>query len=264
MLLSGPPLTTANTSGKNSLYAVGRIRTYARRAELTSVAGLIQVTHKKPLDILKAFCRKEIDLLSVSNIPSLQLVQEQMPPFWNILHSIIKLEESSQYLPKDVAAITLKLLEIRYLTFRRATQRDSSLYREWTSEKSHPCIFCPGFKMTKCPCKYIVSGRKDKDFCSKQFPENRIFSYGVNSGGCCCPLNITYFFELMLERESPENIFRFLTCHDVQLNPDLPGKLDGIIHDFACGLDEYLLNREAKQFQYLRVLAVTEEAKETK
>ena len=214
----------------------------------TSVAGLIQVTHKKPLDILKAFCRKEIDLLSVSNIPSLQLVQEQMPPFWNILNSIIKLEESSQYLPKDVAAITLKLLEIRYLTFRRATQRDSSLYREWTSEKSHPCIFCLGFKMTKCPCKYIVSGRKDKDFCSKQFPENRIFSYGVNSGGCCCPLNITYFFELMLERESPENIFRFLTCHDVQLNPDLPGKLDGIIHEFACVLDDYLLNHEAKQF----------------
>ena len=108
--------------------------------------------------------------------------------------------------------------------------------------------------MTKCPCKYIVSGRKDKDFCSKQFPEDRTFSYGVNSGGCCCPLNITYFFELMLEKESPENIFRFLTCHDVQLNPDLPGKLDGIIHDFACGLDEYLLNREAKKFQYLRVL----------
>ena len=109
----------------------------------TSVAGLIQVTHKKPLDILKAFCRKEIDLLSVRYIPSLKLVQEQMPPFWNILNSIIKLEESSQYLPKDVAAITLKLLEIRYLTLRRATQRDLSLYHEWTSEKSHPCIFCP-------------------------------------------------------------------------------------------------------------------------
>ena len=40
----------------------------------------------------------------------------------------------------------------------------------------------------------------------------------------------------------------------MQLNPNLPGKLDGIIHDFACGLDEYLLNCEAKQFQYLRVL----------
>ena len=40
----------------------------------------------------------------------------------------------------------------------------------------------------------------------------------------------------------------------MQLNPNQPGKLDGIIHDFACVLDEYLLNREVKQFQYLRVL----------
>ena len=40
----------------------------------------------------------------------------------------------------------------------------------------------------------------------------------------------------------------------MQLNPNLRGKLDGIIHDFTWGLDEYLLNREAKQFQYLRVL----------
>ena len=132
-----------------------------------------------------------------------------MPPFWNILHSIIKIEESSQYLPKDVAAIMLKLLEIRYLTFRRATLRDSSLYSEWTSEKSHPCIFCPGFKMTKCPCKYIMSGRGDKYLCSKQFPDNRIFSYRINSGGCCCPLNITFFFELVLEWESPESFYLF-------------------------------------------------------
>ena len=40
----------------------------------------------------------------------------------------------------------------------------------------------------------------------------------------------------------------------MQLNPDLAGKLGGIIHDFSYGLDEYLLNRETKQFQYLRVL----------
>ena len=43
---------------------------------------------------LKAFCQKEINLLSVSNLTNPQLVQEQMPPFWNILRSIIRIKES--------------------------------------------------------------------------------------------------------------------------------------------------------------------------
>ena len=33
---------------------------------------------------LNAFCQKGINLLSVSNLTNLQLVQEQMPPFSNI------------------------------------------------------------------------------------------------------------------------------------------------------------------------------------
>ena len=64
---------------------------------------------------------------------------------------------------------------------------------------------------------------------------------------------MTFFFELLLERESPENISCFLTCHNLQLNPD-PGKFKGIINDFAFRLDEYLLDREGKHFLYLRLL----------
>ena len=30
--------------------------------------------------------------------------------------------------------------------------------------------------------------------------------------------------------------------------------LEGVIFDFACGLDNYLLNREPREFQYLRCL----------
>ena len=57
----------------------------------------------------------------------------------------------------------------------------------------------------------------------------------------------------------------------MQLNPDLRGKLDGIIHDFACGLNEYLFTQSwSKTVSILEgigewvSLAITEEAKETK
>ena len=31
-------------------------------------------------------------------------------------------------------------------------------------------------------------------------------------------------------------------------------QLEGVIFDFACGLDPYILNREPREFQYLRTL----------
>lgn len=100
--------------------------------------------------------------------------------------------------------------------------------------------------------KYKVSHRLDTDFCSKSFPDDVIFAYGVLTGGCCCPLNITMFFKLMLERESPENLLRFVMCRQLRMMP--PGQLEGIVWDAACRLDEYVLNREAREFEYVRLL----------
>ena len=38
-------------------------------------------------------------------------------------------------------------------------------------------------------------------------------------------------------------------CRDVDMS-----KLEGVIFDNACGLDAYILNREPREFQYLRCL----------
>ena len=89
----------------------------------------------------------------------------------------------------------------------------------------------------------------DCEFCEKNFNKHTDFSYGVFSVGCACPLNITYGYELMLCKESAHNLFRLLMCRDVDLNA-----LQGVIFDHACGLDQYILNREPKEFEYLRCL----------
>ena len=53
----------------------------------------------------------------------------------------------------------------------------------------------------------------------------------------------------MLCKESSHNIFRLLMCRDINLH-----ELKGVIFDFACGLDQYMLNREPLEFEFLRLL----------
>ena len=53
----------------------------------------------------------------------------------------------------------------------------------------------------------------------------------------------------MLNRESAHNIFRILMCRDVDLRT-----LKGILFDFACGAHPYVLNRDPKEFEFLRFL----------
>ena len=59
-------------------------------------------------------------------------------------------------------------------------------------------------------------------------------------------------FELMKQPESPHNIFRFLMTRDFLQN-DGP-YLEGVIYDNGCTLSKYILNREAKQFQWMRTM----------
>ena len=53
----------------------------------------------------------------------------------------------------------------------------------------------------------------------------------------------------MLCKESAHNIFRLLMCRDVDLRA-----LQGVIFDKACELDQYMLNREPREFEFLRCL----------
>ena len=72
--------------------------------------------------------------------------------------------------------------------------------------------------------------------------------------GCYCAYNTTYGFELLLEPESPRHVFQFLMCRNINLNPTSSKILKGIIYDNGCNFLKYLLNREPREFQYLRAL----------
>ena len=58
---------------------------------------------------------------------------------------------------------------------------------------------------------------------------------GVYSVGCACDANITFGFEIMLLKESPRNVFRFLKTGDIKVDA-----LDGILMDHACLFEPYL------------------------
>ena len=60
---------------------------------------------------------------------------------------------------------------------------------------------------------------------------------------------ITLGFELMLAKESPRNLFRFLITRDVNLEA-----LEGILVDFGCLFEPYVMNREANMLEKIHVL----------
>ena len=195
----------------------------------TSVAGLLQVTSDLPLTYLESFCQESLDIRSVNEVDKLDFLQHQLPAFWPMLTNILDLE-GRKYLPPDVCRIVVKIIQIRRNTFRNAAARNDNDYTDWQSpEEEHPTQFYPEFPIFRYPKVYTVNGQKDSDFCNKAFDEKRDFSYGVFSIGCCCHLNISYGFELMLCKESAHNFFRFLMCRDVDMS-----NLEGMIFDHAC------------------------------
>ena len=92
--------------------------------------------------------------------------------------------------------------------------------------------------------QYEVNKVKAKDLCEKAFIGHSQFA-----AGCACKYNITLGWELMLGNESPRNLFRLLTCNNIDLN-----KIEGILMDHACKFYAYMLNREAKPLEHLLTL----------
>jgi hypothetical protein len=190
-----------------------------------------------------------LDIRNATNAQKQRQVAEEMPALWPNLLEILNLE-NSKYLPLDVSSIIVKLVEIRRSTFLNAAVRTEEDYIVWEDpELEHPTQFYPNWKIWRYPMKYIVRNVSDCEFCEKSFNKHTDFSYGVFLVGCACPLNITYGYELMLCKESALNLFRLLMCRDIDMHA-----LQGVIFDHACGLDQYILNREPKEFEYLRCL----------
>jgi len=153
------------------------------------------------------------------------------------------------WLPSDVGDIVSGLVTLRQDIFRKAVRRDQNSYVEYPANSEHPTQYFPNWKLKYFLKEYSVNSQGDPEFCSKDYPKANASSFGFLSVGCCCSLNQTLGFELLLDNESPKNLFRLLMCLDIDFS-----KLRGVISEHACGLDQYILDREPAKFKYLRTL----------
>ena len=128
-------------------------RFLANVSKETSVAGLLQVTCKEPLSVLRRFCQRDLDLTKINNSASLSLLREEIPPFLSMLEDIRK-EEKSNFLPPDVSSIVLTILRIRERTFSYAERRATTDYTEWDEPADHPTSFYPDFPLRCYPQTY--------------------------------------------------------------------------------------------------------------
>ena len=214
----------------------------------TSVRGFIQVTGPEALEYLKLHCEGTINIKTVEHKDKLLCVIQQLPVLWPILEDICNFEKSSIFL-QEVSDIVLKLLEIREDTFRNATNRDENVYYNYEDNEEPKTMCFPNNPTIKHPKKYSVNGVNDKDLCEKAFLGHSHFTAGIFTAGCACKFNITLGWEIMLNNESPRNLFRLLMCNQFDHE-----KMVGVLIDHACRFDAYMLNREAKHLEYLLAL----------
>ena len=206
------------------------------------------MTRIEPLEYLKMYCEGTINIKTIEHRDKLLVVIQQLPVLWPILEDICNYEKCS-VLPQEVCDIVLKLLEIRHNTFRNAANRDENNYYDYESDMEPKTMCYPNNPTVRHPKKYLVNRVKDKDLCEKAFIGHSDFTAGIFTAGCACKFNITLGWEIMLNNESPRNLFRLLTCNQFDLN-----NMVGVLIDHACKFDSYMLNREAKPLEYLLAL----------
>ena len=215
----------------------------------SSVRGLMQVNNLENLEILAEYCREDLDLRIIRNKDKLTSLMKTFPALWPIMDSICSLEKT-KFLPLPVSRVILSMLKIRWDTFETATKRSNSDYYLWPDRSvEHPTQCYPTLPLWRFPSRYRVSDQNDADLCDKAFTYHGDFSAGVYSVGCACPANITFGFELMILKESPRNLFRFLMTRDIDEDA-----LQGILVDHACIFEPYMMNREAKFLEKMNVL----------
>ena len=206
-----------------------------------SARSLVQTCDVSSLDYLGDYCREELDLQILQHEEKIKLVIKSFPAIWPTLDAICSLEKC-KYPPRQVSRILLTILKITRNTFEEATKRSNSDYYLWTdSIQEHPTQCYPTLPLWRHPSRYQVSAQIDADLCDKSFNYHNDFVAGFYSVGCACEFNITYGFELMILKESPRNLFRFLMTRDVDIDA-----LEGILVDHGCIFEPYVMNREAK------------------
>ena len=206
----------------------------------SSARSLIQVNKLDVLEYLSEYCKEELDLRIIQNEEKLKAVIKSLPALWPTLDAICSIEKS-KFLPREVSRIVLRILKIRHDTFEESTERSNTEYYLWKNAiHEHPTQCYPTLPLWRHPSRYRVTDQTDSDLCDKSFSYHSDFIAGFYSVGCACEFNITFGFEIMLLKESPRNLFRFLMTRDVDL-----GALQGILVDHACIFEPYVMNREA-------------------
>ena len=209
-------------------------------AKNSSCRSLLQTTCDDPLEDLRLFCAENLNLRSLDNVGKLSNLKKKLPALWPILEGICEVE-SSYYLPGCVSKIVLVLLRIRHETFEKAVRRSNRDVHQWLDPRKEHSLQCyPSLPLWRYPSRYEVSRQIDADICEKSFNYHSDFCAGIFNVGCGCSANVTLGFEIMLAKESPRNLFRFLQTRDVNLH-----ELKGIIVDFGCLFEPYVLNRDA-------------------
>ena len=216
----------------------------------TSVTGLLQCTKYQPLSILSDFCNEQLDLRSPEHSDKVLILQKELPVLWSYVSHILMIEVTQRWLPHDFAELIKKLIEIREETFNNAPHRYQSQYFDWPDRsKEHPTMFYPNWPIIRYLSNYKIPSSNPEDACKKNYGQTADFGPGIFSCGCSCSLNITHGFELLINREGGHNLFRLLQTRDLDIE-----KLEGVVYDNACNFDSYLLNREPRDFPYLRTL----------
>ena len=215
----------------------------------TSISGLLQVRSDEPLEILKQFCQRILDLRSHQQKDNVLKLKGELPVIWHHIFEILKIERT-KWLPGDLQQIFLKIIKIRRNIFRKSAKRYTSDYVRWPAGKGeHPLMFYPNWPIIYYPKKYIIGNTAEEDLCRKQFNNHKAFTAGFFSVGCYCFKNITHGFELLKKKESEHNLFRVLQCRNI--NHD---RVEGIVYDNACNFNSYIMNREPRTYEYLRTL----------
>ena len=214
----------------------------------SSISGLLQCTSDFPLELLKQFCERRLNLRTQEQKENVVTMKRELPVIWMIIRDIFEIE-SQTWLPRDVEQILLKIVHIRRYIFMNSAERFSSDYSNFPVGEENPLMFYPNWPIFRYPKKYQVGNSVEEDLCEKRFRGHKDFSCGFLSVGCFCSRNITHGFEMLLNRESSHNIFRLIQCRDLDR-----ANLKGIIYDNACNLNSYILNREPRENEFLQCL----------
>ena len=93
--------------------------------------------------------------------------------------------------------------------------------------------------------------RKEKTRpCNKKYSQTHGCAFGLFHVGC--GHGVTQGWEMMRRKESPRNFFRLLTTRNINI-----AELKAVCYDNACLLSDYVLNREAKEFQHIKFIVDT-------